>query len=303
MDYKMFKECILEGLKERFGKDSQIEYVEVLKNNGIKLDGILLRKEKGITPTVYVNDFYDEYEEDLEEIIDRMESLIRNNTIREDYDVDSLIEFEKIKDRVVYKLINFDKNEDLLKTTPHKKFLDLAVVYYISLDDDCFEQASILINNSHLKLWEKNTDEIDELARYNAPRLLKPELKSMKETLEEMIRPGCFDEDEEFGDELFDDSDDCGMYVLTNEKKLFGASALLYDNVIKDFADKMKSGLYILPSSVHEVIMVPEKFVNEASMLDDMIVEVNETQVPKVDVLSDHSYYYSIEKGFVSCAS
>ena len=218
--------------------------------------------------------------------------------MEDDFDPESLILFENIKERIVYKLVNYEKNEDLLKTVPHKKFLDLAVVYYISIKEDIFESASILINNTHLELWGKTMEDIDRLAKENSPRILKPELKSMAQTLMEIIRhekkkPEDIDEDV---------LSDCGMYVLSNEKKQFGASAILYDNVIKDFSESLNSDLYILPSSVHEVIMIPSILVDSVDKLNEMICEVNATQVPLIDILSNHSYYYSRDKECITCA-
>ena len=301
MDYNIFKECILEALAERFGEDSKIEYKEVLKNNGIKLDGLVVRfPNKSISPTVYVNDYYDRYVggEDIDDIADHIEWLIKNNSIKDDFNPESLILFDNIKDRIVYKLVNYEKNEDLLNTVPHKKFLDLAIVYYIAIKEDIFESASILINNAHLELWGKTTDDIDKLAKVNSPKILKPELKSMAQTLMEIINHEKKNLDEIEEDIL----SDCGMYVLSNEKKQFGASAILYDNVIKEFSDSLNSDLYILPSSVHEVIMIPSILVDSVDKLNDMICEVNATQVPLMDILSNHSYYYSRDKECITCA-
>ena len=292
MDYNMFKECILEAIAERFEEDCKIEYKEVLKNNGIKLDGVLVRfSNKSISPTVYVNDYFDRYVEgeDIDEIADHIEWLIKNNCLEDDFDPETLILFENIKNQIVYKLINAEKNEELLKTVPHKMFLDLAIVYYISIKEDIFESASILINNAHLELWGKTLEDIDRLAKENGPKILKPEIKSMAQTLTEIICQRG-ENPEEIDEDMLSD---CGMYVLTNEKKQFGASAILYDNVIKDFSKSLSShSLYILPSSVHEVIMIPSILVDSVDKLNEMICEVNATQVPLVDILSNHCYYY-----------
>ena len=301
MDYGIFKECILEALIERYGEGCKIEYKEVLKNNGVKLDGIVVNKGNSrIYPTVYVNDFYEKFVagEEIDDIVNYIVRLIDVNCIEEEFNPDSLILFDNIKDRIVFKLINYEKNMELLETVPHKKFLDLAVVYYIAISEDIFESASILINNSHLELWKKTAQEIDAIARKNAPLILKPELKSMSQTLKEML---CFDEPD-FDESLDEKLSNCGMYVLSNEKKHFGASAILYENVIKDFSESLKTDIYILPSSIHEVIMIPSILVDSVKTLDDMIVEVNATQVPLTDILSNHSYYYSRDKECITCA-
>ncbi len=290
MEYSIFKELILEALKERFGEECQIEYKEVLKNNGVKLDGVIVRQNNCVvSPTVYVNDYYEDFSdgENINDIADIIERLIRDNTIDDEFDADELILFDNVKDRIVFKLINFERNKELLDTVPYKKYLDLAIVYYISVKEDIFECASILINNSHLKLWNKTLEEIDELAVKNTPFILKPELKSMGQTLKEIMFNS---DDNEFNEEDFEN---CYMYVLTNEKKQFGAATILYDNELKDFSERIESDFYIIPSSVHEVIIIPSKFVDSSDSLDEMICEVNSSQVPLVDILSDHAYKYN----------
>jgi len=290
MEYSIFKELILEALKERFGEECQIEYKEVLKNNGVKLDGVIVRQNNCVvSPTVYVNDYYEDFSdgENINDIADIIERLIRDNTIEDEFDADELILFDNVKDRIVFKLINFERNKELLNTVPYKKYLDLAIVYYISVKEDIFECASILINNSHLKLWNKTLEEIDELAVKNTPFILKPELKSMGQTLKEIMFNS---DDNEFDEEDFEN---CYMYVLTNEKKQFGAATILYDNELKDFSERIESDFYIIPSSVHEVIIIPSKFVDSSDSLDEMICEVNSSQVPLVDILSDHAYKYN----------
>lgn len=290
MEYSIFKELILEALKERFGEECQIEYKEVLKNNGVKLDGVIVRQNNCVvSPTVYVNDYYEDFSngENINNIADIIERLIRDNTIEDEFDADELILFDNVKDRIVFKLINFERNKELLETVPYKKYLDLAIVYYISVKEDIFECASILINNSHLKLWNKTLEEIDELAIKNTPFILKPELKSMGQTLKEIMFNS---DDNEFDEEDFEN---CYMYVLTNEKKQFGAATILYDNELKDFSERIESDFYIIPSSVHEVIIIPSKFVDSSDSLDEMICEVNSSQVPLVDILSDHAYKYN----------
>lgn len=290
MEYSIFKELILEALKERFGEECQIEYKEVLKNNGVKLDGVIVRQNNCVvSPTVYVNDYYEDFSdgENINDIADIIERLIKDNTIEDEFDADELILFDNVKDRIVFKLINFERNKELLDTVPYKKYLDLAIVYYISVKEDIFECASILINNSHLKLWNKTLEEIDELAVKNTPFILKPELKSMGQTLKEIMFNS---DDNEFNEEDFEN---CYMYVLTNEKKQFGAATILYDNELKDFSERIESDFYIIPSSVHEVIIIPSKFVDSSDSLDEMICEVNSSQVPLVDILSDHAYKYN----------
>ncbi|MBP5565481.1 MAG: hypothetical protein J6X45_07150 [Lachnospiraceae bacterium] len=293
MEYSLFKEYVLEGIRERLGEDLDYEYRSVVKNNGIVLDGLLIRdKKSSISPTVYVNDYYDSYVagDELDQILDRIEDVYKENTITDEFDAERFCHFENIKDNVVYKIVNYEKNAELFKDIPHKKFLDLAIVYYINIKDDTFENASILINNNQLKVWGVDEIMIDELAKKNTPLIHKAEIKTMADTLIELMSSP----DEETIDFL--QSENSPMYVVSNEDKVFGAAVLLYDGLIREFSKRVDSSVWIIPSSVHELILVPSVYVTDSSILDDMICEINATEVPGTDILSNHAYYYDKKK-------
>ena len=175
----------------------------------------------------------------------------------------------------------------------------MAVVYYYLLDNDELENATILIYNNHLENWGITLKELDRVAKKNTPKLLKSELKSITEVLAQLLKSRGIEEDFE----LEESDEEFGMYVLSNECKIFGAAAVLYKNVLKDFAGKLEKDLYILPSSVHEVILVPVKEGITWEVLQDMVKEVNQTQVEDVEVLSDTVYCYLREKDKLCMAS
>lgn len=293
MEYSLFKEYVLEGLRERLGEDYEYEYRSVVKNNGITLDGLLIRdKNCSISPTVYVNDYYDSYVagDELSNIIDRIEEVYRENILSSDFDTDRFCHFENIKDHVVYKIVNYDKNTELFKDIPYKKFLDLAIVYYINIKDETFDNASILINNTQLKVWGVDELTIDELAKKNTPLIHRAEIKTMADTLIELMNS----KDDEAIEFL--KSENSPMYVVSNEDKVFGAAVMLYDGLLREFSKKVNANVYIIPSSVHELILVPDEYVSDSSVLDDMICEINATEVPGTDILSNHAYYYDKKK-------
>lgn len=292
MNYNDFKDYILTEIRERI-EGSEPEYREILKNNGICLDGLIVnRKDSKISPTLYMNDFFDSYQKgaNLEEITDVIANILKNNTISKDFDVEDFFSFERIKDRIVMKVINLQMNEKLLSDVPYREFLDLAVCYYVYISDNNFDNASVLINNSHAKMWNLTEEELFETASVNTKKILKSELCTMTETLRRIMEND--NKDEDFGLNLLE-NDDCGMYILSNSSNHYGASSILDRDVLKNFADEIDSDFYILPSSVHELILLPTTNVDSVESLNEMIVEVNETQVPKQDILSDHAYYYN----------
>lgn len=315
MTYEEFINHIKDGMAEILGDSAGVKVHRVLKNNDIELDALaILQRESNISPTIYLNYYYEEYLEGKEigEIIDEIHQLYDEHSKSLVFDVDLFKDFEQIKGRIAYKLINTRYNEKLLEDIPNVPFLDLSIVFYCLLDNDFIGSATVLIHNVHKDMWKISTKELLQCAMENTPRLLVCELKNMndliKEVLVEDLNKTIYENDnryddncrlpnlEEVADGLLKNINEAGqvaMYVLTNMQRTNGAACILYKNVIKEFADRLEKDIFILPSSVHEVILVPDIVGVEEDELTDMVREVNKEELDEIDVLSDHTYYYS----------
>ncbi|MCR5282241.1 MAG: DUF5688 family protein [Lachnospiraceae bacterium] len=285
MNKREFTEQIKQTLMEKLGDDVLLEDTKVLKNNGICYEGITIRKkEERISPNIYLDALYERYRlgEPLTKLSDEICSFLEQETFRAGFVADDFIDFEKMKDRIVFKLVNLEKNEKLLEDVPYDRFMDLAKVYYYLVPEN--EEglvASVLIHQSHVKIWKTDPEVIRELAAVNTPRLLPPEIIGMKELIEDMAKrlqlPGI-------------DGDSIPMYVLSNERRMNGAAAMAYPGVIREFALRMESDLYVIPSSIHELILVPDNGMMQG--MNDFVREVNRTELDPKDVLADHVYYF-----------
>jgi hypothetical protein len=154
-----------------------------------------------------------------------------------------------------------------------------------------------------MKLWDVTLEELKALAVQNTEELFPASIKSMEEVLSGILSEGVLGSSEEniteeLSMQLFPDSKNNAqpkMYILTNQKGINGASCLLYENVIRQFAQKINSDLYILPSSIHEIILIPNDISMNKETFTKMVEDVNRTQVAAEEVLSDHVYHYSRE--------
>lgn len=219
-----------------------------------------------------------------------LENVIRN--IRTDYDekvqmsavkIPNLQEFENIREKVIYRLVNYEKNKEILEDCPHIILYDLAVTFrWVARIDDVGVSTSMITNNQ-VKEWGISINDLALAARQNTPRFFPAKIIDMDEMLAGM---GTF----MLGPSLIP------MYILTNEQELNGASALLYGDILKDFANKKGADMYILPSSIHEVIMVPADRINDPTKLLSIVHDANTTVVSTGDVLSDSVYYYDRKK-------
>ena len=290
MEYKEFVEYIKMNAGYIAGEGGNITINHVIKNNGCEMDGlVIMEKGKDIAPTIYLDSFYELYTngENIKNIIRQIEVIYEQNKNNVTFDVNILKHFDTIKDKSVYKVVNYRSNEKLLEQVPHKRILDLAVVFYCLLDNEYGRSATALIYNNNLKNWNVTIDDVYKAALKNTPDLLHSKISSMAALFEKC---GVNVDGEEVDLKDYVPSD---MYVLTNESKLNGAACILYENVLYDFAQKLGADLYILPSSVHEVILLPKLSMFEKDELVNMVKEVNTEGVAADEVLSDHVYEYN----------
>ena len=290
MEYKEFVEYIKMNAGYIAGEGGNITINHVIKNNGCEMDGlVIMEKGKDIAPTIYLDSFYELYTngENIKNIIRQIEVIYQQNKNNVTFDVNILKHFDTIKDKIVYKVVNYRSNEKLLEQVPHKRILDLAVVFYCLLDNEYGRSATALMYNNNLKNWNVTIDDVYKAALKNTPDLLHSKISSMAALFEKC---GVNVDGEEVDLKDYVPSD---MYVLTNESKLNGAACILYENVLYDFAQKLGADLYILPSSVHEVILLPKLSMFEKDELVNMVKEVNTEGVAADEVLSDHVYEYN----------
>ncbi|MEG1596504.1 MAG: DUF5688 family protein [Lachnospiraceae bacterium] len=250
MNYSDFKSTILTQIQHRVGYEKKVQIQEIIKNNHVPLDGLsILEAGNNISPTIYLNSYFLSFKNgtSIPTICDEILLLYEKNRSPSPIDLEFFTNFSKIKDKIVFKLVNLEKNKILLKEIPHIPYLDLAIIFYCLVDAGERGNITILIRNQHLKLWNITDKELYDLAAINTPFLLPDDFNSMTSILESYL------ETQSISNELPGSTYAlCPMYVLTNSSKLFGAACILYNGMLKKIAETLQSCFYILPSSVHE---------------------------------------------------
>ena len=291
MEFTNFTTLVQREVEKRAGENYRVKLNDVMKNNGVVLRGItLMQDDSNISPTIYLNPYYDAYENGdttLGTVIDEVIDTYERNKINRSSDRRFFMNYESVRSRIIFKLINTEKNRELLRDVPYIPFHDLSIVFQCLVSEERFGNASILIHNVHLQLWKVNARELYECALENTPLLQGYELADMNTVLEEMKALGGIDDEE-----IEDMQQEVPMYVLSNKSRINGASCILYKDILKDFAMVVDKDLYVLPSSIHEVILLPSDGTQESEQLKEMVREINQSQVEKEEVLSDSVYYY-----------
>lgn len=278
----MTKEKFAEELRNRLPEYMPDRYKNLTfsekktnKNNGIELTGILVDDGSKCTPIFYIDRMYDSFcsNHDFNETI-RMFAETIINTMDNKPDPDNIL--KKIKEnsnRIIPKLINAEKNQELLKNCPHRNFLDLAVVYEIMLEPGHF----ILIKNEMFDYHGMTEDELYHLAVKNVRE--QKQVVTLDQILKEMVG-------------VEEDLEQIPMLIVKTKYVTHGASVMLCEDVLSEAADMLKSDLYILLSSIHEIIVLPVDFRDDVTGLKDMVNTVNQTQVLPEEFLSDSVYFF-----------
>ncbi len=286
MKFEEFKDKVIEQLQKRLGEDHEITVTEVLKNNNVRLTGIvIMREEDNVLPTIYLEGPYRRYQAgvSVQKIAEEIHALYEEHAHSARLDMDFFKDYRQVEGRILYKLVHYEKNKALLADVPWFRWHDLAVTFYYVMEEAAFGRASIMIHNNHLDLWGQPAEEIYRIAQRNMPRRMPELLLPIRKLLEEMLGKKMGEEEQ-------------SLYVLTNRDKIFGAAAMLYSEKIGQLADMLQTDLLILPSSVHEVLLLPDDRNQEYAYYSQMVREVNTTQVDPEEILSFNLYRYDREK-------
>ena len=292
MSFEEFTGNVVKEIRVKMGDAFQIGKREVTKNNNVKLTGIAVMKEGAdIGPYIYLDEFYREYESGgmkSDEIVNEVCRLILKHLEDvPDVDISGFCDWETVHGDIYPKLVNAEQNKGLLEKIPHRDFLDLAVVYYaVARDHTKEESGTILIHNGHMEIWGQEEEDLYQTALMNMRADGEADLITL-ETIIKRIAGITFPKKDGNA------SHDTDMYILTNRHRRFGAAEILDKKTLRTIADKVGDGFIVLPSSLHETIILPPKDAKKYDGLAKMVREVNDTQVDREERLSYHVYVYS----------
>ncbi len=294
MDKDTFNLTIKEILERNFQAEGKILLQKVRKNNGVILDSIIIQMPgRNISPTIYLDAFYEMHLQgmDVEEAAVRVLAAYYNGRPKKELNLDFFKDFEQVKNRIVYRIINAKQNADLLEEIPHVLLMDLAICFYYAFCDEQLGDGMITIHNKHMEWWNTSTKELMTLACQNTPRLFKVEMETLTKVVETI-----------YGEELGElHGKDCPLYVLTNEQKNQGAVCILYEGMLDKISVTLGGSFYMIPSSIHEVILFKENGDEDIYALHRLIKEVNETHLNEEEILSDYPYYYDSKAKKLIC--
>ena len=312
MDYESFKERVMDEflsyMPERYS-DCTIELRKVPKVNSCLTGLVIIPKGKPrsyCSPTFYMERMYEQYLE-----CDDFEQVMANQAVYLEESIKFLpedimkLDFDSLKDKIVFQIVNTKENQEMIKHCPHRSIMDLSVVYRVIVNVDEHGVSGFLVTNDIANAEDLPESLLYRLAKKNTKKLFPFKSERIEDTMKRMMkRWGVKDKDIEAS---FAGVDEIPLkdrvYVLSNEYEFFGANALLYTDVLKKVVKNIGTDCYILPSSVHDLVILSTETFSESSRLRTLVKDTNFEHVRLSDRLSDNIYRFSIVDGSLTCVT
>lgn len=291
MDFTQFCEAVRDGIAEYLLQYDieRLHLEQVCHNNGVEHTGlVILKKGENTSPTIYLEQYYSGYHQGIK-TFDEILQLIAQEYVRALKRMEEqgalTVDMEQVKEHVFLRLVNYQKNRELLMDCPYIPFHDMAITfrYLVKMDESGI--ASALLHFNNLQECDITVEELYRVARENTIQLFPPFVKRLDEFLEDRYPQR----------ERYPETPE--IYILSNRQFIYGATMMIYKDVIAAFAEHVDRDVYIIPSSVNEVLLCIADSCMERAMLENTLHEVNEFVVSEMDYLSDEVYFYDKELG------
>lgn len=288
LTYEEFKnelvEEILEYLPDEYS-DCDVTIETVIKNNNSVNEGLMIRHSNiNVSPNIYIQQFYDEYVEGepFEDICKKIANVRVDAEYGRNFEIDKILDFDFVKNAIYPNLINKGRNLDQLEYRPHRDFLDLVIVYYVDvtyLDIGCKEPIimQLGITDELMDTYGIDEEKLYELSMKNI-NSAEASCKFLHEISNKVI-----------GTDVVENYD---IMYLTNKLNCKGSAMIFNNDIIECASGKLNGDFYILPSSVHEVILVSATSPMPMEVMSKMVKDINRACVGKEEFLSDNVYFY-----------
>ncbi len=289
-----FYEDIITAVQKHLGEDWTAELLtNVTKNNGTnRVAMVLYKNDDKIRPQIYLEKYYEDYQrgkelqEIVEEVLKMYKSAMKDINPK---NLERLEEWTNIKERLALRIVSKERNQEELYNLVYEEVCDLVAIATICVERNGEGVKSIRITQDLARKWNISNEEILEAAKENTAMLFPPKIQDLYEFVQDMV--DISKEELSQGRKNFPD-----LQILTNDLCINGATVILYDSFVKEVYERLGGKFIILPSSVHEVLVVPLEDSMYIPYLQEVVESINQRFVAEDEILSDNVYLYDGEK-------
>ena len=293
MDYETFKMKLSQDIYQTLC-DSGMENVTMRFQNIEKLnqnyESLTVIPENGVFgATLNLETAFAEYSRngDYKNVLDKSVDVVLAGIDRmPTVDLENLLNYEAMKKTLAIDIISAERNETLLQKVPHELMEDMAAVYRFVLNNSEAGRETVLVTKDMLNNMGITEEQLMSDAKEIAPKIRPVVIQGMNEVMKEKMGEEEFEKIDlpNKGNEI--------LFLASVPDGICGAGVLAYPNFMEQAADIIGGDFFILPSSIHEVLLVPDDGSWSARALKALVENVNETEVRPEEKLTDSVYHY-----------
>ncbi len=290
--YEGFRNVLVSQMQKRLEGKAGIKRVsrsEAVKNNDTILEMLLVEMENGRSaPILYLQDLYKTYREGaaMEEILQGLCELYTNYCaiqIPMENELNGLLDdFERVRPLIEFRLINGARNKRRMEGKPFRRIGEFLLSYQIRIGDGNGGIYTTQITKEMLREWNLDEAEMHEIAVSNMDLPQNYLLQPMEEVTGLSVEPSVKTEERP------------EMFILTSKMKINGATVIFSEEVRQRVSAQIGGDYYLLPSSVHEWVVIPKRWARNPKEMEEMVRAVNADLTEAEDFLSDHVYEYDV---------
>lgn len=309
MNFEEFVNRIKESIREYLPKE--YENAEVLVQEQKKLNNrytglMVIQEGRNMAPTVNMEQLFNYYQNHPEisiyDVMEKISAIIQRE--QPGLNMESILQYDLAKEKLFMRVSSAEKNQELLQNVPHELKEDLAITFHLAVDLDEEGLASTMITNNIMEQYGITEEQLYQDALVSSPKVLPATVENMDKLLRRMMlddmkASGMGAEELKAMEEEMDQMISANpnpMTVVSNEQTVDGASALFYPGMMDLIGESLKGDYFILPSSINEMIVVPDDGSLDHKELKAMVNEVNHTQVSPEERLTDEVYHYDTKE-------
>ena len=301
MNFNEFVNEVKDNIKLFLPKDYENAEVSTMECHKLNraYTGLMVRKEgELLTPTINLNQLYEAYKTQpsvtMETVCRKIADIVLEAPIQ--VDLKAILNYENVKDKLFIRVSSAETNKEVLEIVPHQLKEDLAITYHVAVGKDQDGLSSMLITNEMMKEYGVTQEQIHEDAMKSSPRVMVPEVSSIGVLIDEIYQKNILmltpDEREMLLETLQESSEMPTFFVVTNTDRIDGAGVIFYPEFMDNMGELLGNDFFILPSSIHQMLILPDDGQVDAEMLRDMVKEVNATQVAPAERLTNDVYHF-----------
>lgn len=302
MNFDEFKEKVKESIRDVLPEkyqDAAVDMVDTEKINSTYTALYVRPEGKNFAFVLNMDEYYEDYaagQKSIEKTIRDMSGIIQSNKLPS-VDMSLFRDYEMAKENLYIRVCGVEQNRDLLERVPHHKVEDMAIIYYLRVFEDEDGSGSAMVTNNMLYHYGISQEQLHQDAMGNSQELFPPRLFSIFDVIADRLREEMIEEGipEMMADKLiqsYREMDQTPLIGLTNEREINGAGVLFYPDMMDKIGRELGSDFIVIPSSVYEVLLMPDNGCTSANELKNVVSKINRTEVAPEDRLTNEAYHY-----------